>query len=161
MDKTVALLVSYIKPYYYHIVISVIVILFSIAAYWGFKRYAAPKIAEQKFDDVANVNTRYVAANVYFFYADWCPHCVKAKPQWQAFVDENDKKIINGYMITPHSIDCTADIDGEVEQLIQKYGIESYPTVKLVVDGQKPVELDSKITQDTLDMFVNEVLNSM
>lgn len=162
MEKTIGLLLYYIKPYYYYIIVSIIVLLFIIAAYWGYYKYAAPKIGDQKkFNDVANVNTRNVEANVYFFYADWCPHCVKAKPEWEAFVTENENKVINGYQITPHSIDCSGDIDGEVDDLIQKYSIDSYPTVKLIVDGQIPVDMDSRITQESLDIFVNEVLNTM
>ena len=57
-------------------------------------------------------------------------------------------------------MDCTGDIDGNTESISQKYNISSYPTVKLIIDGEKPIELDSKITQNTLGLFVNEILES-
>ena len=29
---------------------------------------------------------------LYFFGVEWCPHCKHAKPEWDAFVEENKSK---------------------------------------------------------------------
>ena len=138
--------------------------------------------------DLANVanakNTKEICA-IYFFYVDWCPHCVKAKPEWNAFKDQYNNQIINGYVLKCYDIDCTNDNGDEVIQidnsvskdaneaqqlveipikptpiklstLIKKYNIESYPTVKLT-KGDIVVDFESKITKDTLAQFAKSV----
>tara|TARA_B110000483_G_C17779636_1_gene383115 strand:+ start:68 stop:553 length:486 start_codon:yes stop_codon:yes gene_type:complete len=160
MYKTITTLQNFFKPYYIYIITAVILIIFIIVAYYGYKRTVKTQIEDKKFKDVANANTRKVEANVYFFHVDWCPHCVKAKPQWEEFVQAYDGRNINNFIVRTHSIDCTGDVDREIEHIIQTYKITSYPTVKLIIDGEKAIELDSKITKDTLTMFVTEVLDS-
>jgi hypothetical protein len=44
-----------------------------------------------------------------------------------------------------------------VEQMMDKYKIEGYPTIKLLKDGQV-IEYDAKPSKDTLTQFLNTVL---
>jgi thiol-disulfide isomerase/thioredoxin len=160
MDKTLTTLYNYFKPYYFYITVAVILLIVIAVAYYGYKKYAKHEIDGKKYNDVANANVRKIEANIYFFHVDWCPHCVKAKPEWDKFAQAYENKVINNYIVKIHSMDCTGDIDGNTESISQKYNISSYPTVKLIIDGEKPIELDSKITQNTLGLFVNEILES-
>jgi thiol-disulfide isomerase/thioredoxin len=160
MYKTIQEIYAILKPYNFYILVGFVVTIFALIAYFGYKRYAMQYIDGKEFKDVANANRRSVEANVYFFHVDWCPHCVKAKPQWELFNTAYNGSTINGYKIITHSIDCNADLDDNMKDLIETYKIESYPTVKLIIDGEPAVELDSKITKETLVMFVKEVLNN-
>ena len=52
---------------------------------------------------------------------------------------------------------CTNDTDANINDLITKFNIEGYPTVKIVKDGEQ-VEYGTKITKETLEQYVNAVL---
>jgi thiol-disulfide isomerase/thioredoxin len=95
-------------------------------------------------------------AELMFFYVDWCPHCKTAKPAWEELKSEYENETINGYHVVFTEINCTNETP-EVEQLINKYKIEGFPTIKLLKDGQI-VEYDAKPTKATLSQFLNTVL---
>lgn len=95
-------------------------------------------------------------AELLLFYADWCPHCKTAKPIWNELREEYQNKTINGYSIVFTEVNCTTET-AEVEQLMNKYKVEGFPTIKLLKDGQV-VEYDAKPTKATLTQFLNTVL---
>ena len=95
-------------------------------------------------------------AEIMMFYVDWCPHCKTAKPAWEEVKSNYQNKTINGYQVTFTEINCTNE-NAEVEQLMNKYSIEGFPTIKLLKDGQV-IEFDAKPTKENLDQFLNTVL---
>ena len=167
-----------LKPYYKYITGLFLIILFVLVAKFAYDTYFSKYNKNKNMADIANSkNTQEICA-IYMFYVDWCPHCVKAKPEWQKFKDQYNNKIVNGYMIKCYDIDCTKDNGDEVIQfdnteggeyptsikptpvkvstLIKKYNIDSYPTIKLT-KRDMVVDFDSKITKETLTQFVNSV----
>jgi thiol-disulfide isomerase/thioredoxin len=96
-------------------------------------------------------------AELLFFYAEWCPHCKTAKPVWDDLRTEYENKTINGYTIVFTEINCTKE-SAEVEKMMDKYNVEGFPTIKLIKDGQI-IEYDAKPTKETLNQFLNSVLN--
>jgi thiol-disulfide isomerase/thioredoxin len=168
MSKILDLFDKYLKPYYLYILITFVLIIFIIAGYYGYKKYAVPSIENDKYKDVSNANRRNKEAILYFFYADWCPHCRKAKPEWNSFKQEydNDNKLVNGYRVVCKGIDCTKDLHDDncddecrnVKKLVTQYQVDSYPTVKLINSDGETIEFDSKISKNTLEQFVNTVL---
>ena len=110
MSKIIETIQNYLKPYYLSITIVFVVILFSLFGYFSYTHYFKKDVDNSKFKDVANANNRNKTGELYFFHVDWCPHCVKAKPEWNKFVpgdDESGEKMIKGYKINCQSIDCT------------------------------------------------------
>ena len=95
-------------------------------------------------------------AELMLFYADWCPHCKTAKPIWNDLKTQYQNKTINGYHVVFTEINCTSE-SAETEQMMNKYNIEGFPTIKLLKDGQI-IEYDAKPTKDTLNEFLNTVL---
>ena len=95
-------------------------------------------------------------ADLLFFYADWCPHCKTAKPEWDALKKENEGKVINGYSVIYTEYNCV-DPSPELEDLMNKYEIKGYPTIKLIKDGQV-IDYDAKPTTSTLNQFLTQVL---
>lgn len=157
MSKVLESMQNYLKPYYFSLSIVIVIIIFTIASYYSYIYFFKKEVEDSKFTDVANANNRNKTGDLYFFHVDWCPHCVKAKPEWNKFVpgdDESGEKMIKGYKINCRSIDCTNDDD-----LASKFKITSYPTIKLVLDGEDPIEFESKITKDTLETFVDTIIN--
>ena len=90
------------------------------------------------------------------FYVDWCPHCKTAKPEWNKMKDKYDGKTINGYKVNFAEYNCTKE-STEIDNLLDQYKIEGYPTIKLVKDGQI-IEYDAKPTEATMTQFLNTVL---
>ena len=96
------------------------------------------------------------SAEMLFFYADWCPHCKTAKPIWDNLNDEYKNKTVNGYHIIFTEINCSTETT-EVDNMMNKYNVEGYPTIKLIKDGQV-IEYDAKPSKETFEQFLNTVL---
>jgi len=143
-----------IAPYYYVIIAVVMLILFGIAGYYAYHKFGTKK--QNKFANAANANRRNKEVSVLFFHVDWCPHCKKALPEWNTFKSQKDGQEINGYVIKCVDMDCTNETS-DITRAINEYKIDSYPTVKMLRDGQI-IEFDSKITNSSLNSFVETML---
>jgi len=155
MSKIIEVVKNVIRPYYYYIIVILALILVAIIAKYAYTNYYLKK--QTKFNDVANANRRNKVVNIFFFHVDWCPHCKTALPEWNKFMNQYDGEEINGYMIACVDINCTNETS-EVTTAINKYGIESYPTVKMLKD-EKIIEFDSKISSTALQQFAMTMLN--
>lgn len=156
MANIVDVIYNYIRPYYYYIIAIILIIIFLTAGIYWYNNYK--KENDNRFNDVANANNRNSEAKIYFFHADWCPHCKKAQPEWNAFSNQYDKTIVNGYKIICLDIDCTLDPPSDkTKELMKTYNISSFPTVRLLKDDTV-IDFDSKITNTTLESFVNTML---
>lgn len=138
----------------YVIVFAVIVAV--ITAYFVWSSYNSNTSYNANRENNKETNSTDKVAHLMLFYADWCPHCKTAKPEWNALKDEYDGKTINGYVVVFEEYNCTEN-SSEIEELMNKYGVEGYPTVKLIKDGQV-IEYDAKPTKDTMEKFLTTVL---
>ena len=102
-----------------------------------------------------NTNNKKIA-ELMLFYADWCPHCKTAKPEWNNVKAKYENKTINGYKLIFTEVNCTNE-SAEVEELMDKYKIEGFPTIKMLKDGQV-IEYDASPKQDLIEEFINSVL---
>jgi thiol-disulfide isomerase/thioredoxin len=93
---------------------------------------------------------------VLFFNVDWCPHCVRAKPEWAKFVDKYSGNSNITFVGDKEGVNCTNNDDSQVKDMIQKYNIEHFPTVYFVKDGQK-TEYQGKVSADNLEEFMNKL----
>lgn len=141
---------QYIRPYYSKIIILLILGVFLWAAYYAYEKWGQnkPKPNADIYQPTASKDV-----TVYFFFADWCPHCKKAKPVWSQFTHRYDGKTVNGSKITCVPVDCTDAEKPETAQMINQFEITTYPTIKMVKDGNT-YEFDAKITEENLNEFV-------
>lgn len=63
------------------------------------------------------------------FYAPWCNHCKKIMPEFQRLVKRMENEVDD---IPVVKVDCALNAD-----LSSKYKIESFPTLKLLKDGEE------------------------
>ena len=98
-------------------------------------------------------------AELLIFTVDWCPYCKKAMPVWKKFQAEYNGKTINGYNLNFRTINCTDENDAEVKELLNKYSVDGYPTIKLLKDGDA-ITYDAKPEFNTLQQFLQTVLEN-
>ena len=154
MSQFIDLLKKYIRPYYYYIISSLILIILLLVAYHVLKRF---NIFEN-FDVANDSNKQGTSCIIYFFHADWCPHCKKALPEWESFKQTNDGKMINGYKISCVDVNCTNEDDANTTQYINKFNVEGYPTIKMLKDS-KVIDFESRITTSSLNSFLDTMTN--
>ena len=140
------------------LIIIAVVILFAVIAGFYYYYYILPEMKakyhpnSERVPEGENGNT----AELLFFYADWCPHCKTAKPIWNDLTVEYENKTINGYKVVFTEINCSEET-AEVDNMMNQYNVEGYPTIKLLKDGQV-IEYDAKPSKDTIIQFLNTVL---
>lgn len=128
-----------------------------IVGYFTYKQYADSKTNfYANRENVPENKKTNQTATLMLFYVDWCPHCKTAKPEWESLKSEYDGKTINGYTVLFIEYNCTTETE-EISELMNKYNIEGYPTIKLVKDNQV-IEYDAKPTKSTMEQFLNTVL---
>ena len=138
-----------------NILISIaVIIIFGIIGYTIYI-YTRPKLLTQLNGDEPT-KTSDSDAELIFFFANWCPHCKEAKPQWEEIKKEYNGKTVNGYNIIFTEIDCSNESD-EVKQFTKQYDIEGYPTIKLVKDEQI-IDYDAKPDKSTIEKFINTMV---
>jgi thiol-disulfide isomerase/thioredoxin len=156
MPTIVEVIDTFIKPHYKKILIVVALIVFSVAAYYIYNKWNKP--VADKYKDIYQPNDDGSnEATVYFFFADWCPHCTKAKPEWTVFANEKDGKIVNGTKLRCIMVDCSDPDVPDVAAKIDQYEIKSYPTIKLVFKDNT-YDFDASVTKEHLDQFVETII---
>ena len=74
------------------------IVLFSAVAYYFYQKWNMPRA--DKYKDIYQPNDNGAnEAVIYFFFADWCPHCTNAKPEWTSFANKHDGKLVNGELL--------------------------------------------------------------
>lgn len=92
---------------------------------------------------------------VIFFYADWCPHCVRAKPEWNK-VQEMDGQNVNGKKVNVRA--CNSEGSNVEKEVASDNNIEGYPTIKLIKNNEV-VDYNGERTADAIKNFINNNSN--
>jgi thioredoxin-like negative regulator of GroEL len=146
-----------IRPYKRFILYTFLIAVFSVATYFAYVSIIQPRLSfyENFGADVANDNNRQDQATIMGFFADWCPHCTKAKPEWATFTSPmaNGAVPYGKYLLQAVQVDCT---DGN-DPRIQKYSVNGYPTVIIIKDGQT-IRFEGPVKADNLKSFVTDTL---
>ena len=140
----------------YKFIILAIVLFIILGCYYYFNMVnTQTKFNANREQGIIDPNSNKTA-EMMLFYVDWCPHCKTAKPEWENLKSEYEGKQINGYSLIFSEYNCTAET-AENEELMNKYKIEGYPTIKLLKDSQV-IEYDAKPTKSTMEQFLHTVL---
>ncbi len=139
-----------------YLAITVIAIILVFISYYYYKQYNTSVTSYNANREHGGSTGENKQAEMILFYVDWCPHCKTAKPEWENIKTEYEGRNINGYNLMFTEYNCTNETP-EIEELINKYNIEGYPTIKLIKDNQV-IEYDAKPTKSTMETFINTVI---
>ena len=128
-------------------------VIFIIIVVCGYYFYSTSK---ESFSN-NKLNNGEPESKLMFFYANWCPHCKEAKPEWTKAKEYYDTHSINGHTLKCVEYDCTEPTP-EIEALMDKYKVDSYPTIILESNGSTDT-LSVKPTLQSIQNFVNEKLH--
>lgn len=81
------------------------------------------------------------------FYADWCGHCKKIKPDWDAAATDINKdgtKMIK--------VNCGGGTDSDKE-IMEKYSIDGYPTIIVFENGNATPYNGKRTKEDFIEAF--------
>jgi len=153
MFETIKKYVSNTSHFYLILFISSIFLIIAIHVWVN---YISPKIDPTYVDNKEYIDggndTQTNVADLYFFYTVWCPHCKKARPEWDSFKEELGEGKINGVTVNFIEIDCDKDT-----ATADKFNVDGYPTIKLV-HNNRIIEYDAKPDVNTLRQFLNTSL---
>jgi thiol-disulfide isomerase/thioredoxin len=123
-----------------------------VSTYTSNKTVYTPNNENTGSDNVANNS-----ASLMMWSAAWCAHCKVAKPIFNELAEEYTGKKINGQEIIFTNVDCTTETDENTASM-NKYGVEGYPTIKLIKPDGTVVDFNAKPTKSSLTEFLNSVL---
>ena len=132
-------------------------ILFIVVAFYVYKYFTSSTTSKKyKANSDPDASGSTSTAEIILFYDDWCPYCKTAKPVWDELKSEYQNKIVHGKTIILTEINCTNE-SADVEEMINKYNIQGYPTIKMLKDGQV-IDFDAKPTKSNLEQFITSVV---
>ena len=83
------------------LLILIVAFIFIVAAVYTYRKYVIPRLNTQYVSNREFVNEDDVidTADLYLFYTTWCPHCKKAKPEWERLKTKIGENPVNGVKI--------------------------------------------------------------
>jgi len=102
---------------------------------------------------------------LFYFYADWCPHCQKLKDngvhQHIIKLDGTTYGDNDEITLTVKDLECNKEGEdgGEAQKYMKEYNVDGFPTVMLVSNGEI-FEFEAKIDKKNINSFINTVLKS-
>jgi thiol-disulfide isomerase/thioredoxin len=160
MSGIITLINNKLRSQYTKLLVIFLVLVFSLILLFLYKRYKENNVPSKRlFKDVANSAKNNGLIQVKFFHVSWCPHCKHAMPEWVAFRNQYNNKVLNGVKVECIEMDCTDDDSPDVAYIIKENKIEGYPTVFITRNDER-YDFDSKITKTALEKFVNAVIST-
>lgn len=93
-------------------------------------------------------------AEIIFFFADWCPHCTKAKPIVDELKSKYNNRTINNKKVSFKYIDCSVETQ-DMKRDMEKYDVESFPTI-VIQNGDKVTKFEDKVEAEALSEFIEK-----
>ena len=125
-----------------------------ILLYLGVLYYRTYAGNDYQTEGMTSPNGEKKDVEILFFFADWCPHCTKAKPIIRDIKAKFDGRTINNKTITFKDIDCTVETQ-DTKRFIEKYNVESFPTI-IIQTGDDTVKYDGKVEQEEFTKFIEQ-----
>ena len=133
-----------LSPNFYILVILCCFLIYTAYRIY-YKSYVQPKIDNYKANS-EYIEDRNEDANLYVFYTTWCPHSKKALDVIKKFEEENQS--YKGKTINYFYIDAEEQVD-----MAEKFNVESYPSLYLVINGNK-IYYDANVKEPLLKKFL-------
>ena len=82
------------------------------------------------------------------YYTDACPHCQKAKPEWQKFEDQYNGQVVNGKKVLIVKINCE-----QQPEVAEQENIKGFPTFKFSFNDKTFDYNDERVLQNFVDFL--------
>lgn len=161
-----------LNPIFKYSLIILILLIFIQILYYYFNKYILStynkkNTKDEKMKDIANANFNKNECVIMLFYANWCPHCQNAKPEWDMFKAIYDNKEIEGHIIKFIEYDCSNhsknkefNNDTKLNEILDIYKVNSYPTIIYQINNNKYI-YESKVSKQNLEKFLNEIIKKV
>ena len=157
MSSFLSFTLQRLDPYIKSIGIALGLLIVAGVFYYVYTYMYLPKKQTLPMSDVANATPNGKTITIFMFHVNWCPHCKTALPEWKMFKDEYHNKLVNGYNIECVDTDCTDNKNSDIANLLEKYKVEYFPTVKGVMAGPNgqnlTVDYNAKVNHSNLEKF--------
>ena len=157
MSQIISRINAFLTPHKRKFFIGLFLLVLLFIAKYAWSNYGLLD-GKNKFKDVSNANKNVGRIDIYYFYADWCPHCKNSRPEWDKFKQEyGNGKNVGSALVYCKEMDCSQSENADIYKT--EYDVESYPTIKVYMDKDfsNPIEYDAKITNERLVMMMNEI----
>lgn len=134
------------------LLIGFLFIIFIALGYFLYNKYI--KVDPTLFvpnDEYKQQNSLKKECDIILFSAKWCPYCKKMEPEWI--------KYTNSFHNINYTVNFKKILEDDDPLLIEKYNIESYPTIILVKDGLS-YEYDSNFSKESMDLFIETIMKN-
>jgi thiol-disulfide isomerase/thioredoxin len=144
----------------YTIITILFLLILTFVIYYIYTKYYSTKLLDlykpnnEKMPLWTKDNSNVV--EIMFFFANWCPHCKTAKPEWEKTKAEYNNTEMDGYKIVFVDVDCT-NPDSKTTTMMDKYNVEGYPTI-ILLKNNEVITYDAKVTYDHLVEFLKSAL---
>jgi len=128
------------------------ILLLAIGIYFAYKHVSSKMKPSYSANKAHLPSDSSNTVELLLFHVDWCPHCKHAMPEWEAAKEKYDGREINGNTVIFTDINCTNETP-ETKELMKKYGIQGFPTIKILKDG-KVIDFDAKVTEANISKFL-------
>jgi len=132
-------------------------VLVAVVLYFLYTKYLkAPAPAQQQVEGMQSFGSASGGGDVVctMYYTDSCPHCVKAKPEWNQFQEQYHGKVVNGKKVLITKIDCQ-----EQPEVAEREQISGFPTFKFSFNG-KTFDYNDERVLDNFVAFLQRVSGS-
>ena len=160
ISQNVKVAIDYVSPYVTlpsMVFMGIIGMFVTVGLFFLYKKYGHRIKILEKFTQ-SQEGLEQKSAEIIMFYADWCPHCKTAMPEWDKIASTYQSTQINGHNVTFTKINCADEsLSASNAKLISENKVEGYPTIKLF-KGSEVFDFDAKPTNDSLLQFLQTVL---
>jgi thiol-disulfide isomerase/thioredoxin len=133
------------------IIAAIVIVLGSIVVY---KLAILPFFKNRYNNENNELKTKNEVLHLHLFHVDWCPHCKTAIPKWDAIKSEFENQLVNGYTVKFTDINCTDDDDENVSNILNKYNIDSFPTIIMLKENGEVSTFDAAVSEKSLTSFI-------
>jgi thiol-disulfide isomerase/thioredoxin len=135
-----------------YFLIGLLILIFILLCYYLYNKYVKkdPTLFIPN-DEYKEKEKKSKNCDILLFSADWCPHCKKIKPEWEKYTET--------YYNKDYSIHFKTIMGDDDPNLVEKYNIESYPSIILIRDGLV-YEYDSNFSKESMDLFIQTIMNN-
>ena len=90
------------------------------------------------------------------FYADWCGHCQRFKPEWSRCKEMHHQQQNNPYKLADIESAALDALKGKMSDMPSLVDVSGFPTISMYDNGKKTADYNGERTADALMTFLNQ-----